>query len=243
MNYSLLTEPWIRVMKHGVEEKVGLRQFFENAKEYEDVLGLKSLETSEYEIYRFLIAVFMDAYRERLAGGFGEDAFSIYEQNEGFDKNLMNQYFDQCVEEGSTFDLLDEERPFFQSTKKLFCTVKDAEYYPAEIICNDIATASNTPFYGKIPDGYNLKGRSVSYDGLPLDEVAYWLIDKCCWMFGAGNGAIVNGPLNGECTTILVKGRNAFETILLNSAEVPEGEHTVKIKVIGGSYTVDAIEY
>ena len=121
MQYDLLTEPWIKVKYDGKIKKVGLADLFENATTYEDVVGLSKLQTSEYEIYRFFIAIFMDAYRERL--GSNEEVFDIYFEN-GFDMERICSYFSMCKQEGHPFDLLDKENliPHMPSRYEvLFC--------------------------------------------------------------------------------------------------------------------------
>lgn len=222
MRYDLLTEPWLRVRDESGVKKVGLVDLFANATKYRDVVGLPQLETSQFEVYRFLINVYMDACREDL--GSNEEVFDQY-FNDGFDMEKMGRYFKACEDEGRPFDLLDKERPFLQSSKELLeyykSMEKDAKEESVACVCNHIPTGNTVPFYGYVPSDYGKPASERQEDThhIPLDEYAYWLIDKCTWLMGSGGR--INAPVSGAATMVLVKGRNVFETIVLNTPAVP----------------------
>lgn len=222
MKYDLLVEPWLKVQDESGVKKVGLRDLFENATKYKDVVGLPQLETSQFEVYRFLINIYMDACREDL--GSNEEVFDQY-FNDGFDMEKMDKYFRTCEDEGRPFDLLDKEHPFLQSSKEFLdyyqSIEKDANIDSAACVCNHIPTGNSVPFYGYVPPDYGKpnKERKEDVHHIPLDEYAYWLIDKCTWL--KGGGGRINAPISGPATVVLVKGRNVFETIVLNTPSVP----------------------
>lgn len=256
MQYNLLNEPWIRVLKDNTEEKVSIRELFTNATKYKDILGIPEFQTSEYHLYRLMITIFCDAYRELLKTE--EDVFYVM-FDDGFDMDRMERYFAMCEAEGHSFDLLDTDRPFLQASREVFekakglaKTVKASKVYnivstmPAE----DSVIFAGDRTYATILNENN-KEESVEFK-LPLEDYAYWLIEKSCQ--SAADGGKLNTAIGGGIvTTVLIKGRNVFETIVLNAPPIPDSAtvpmwrfeefYPKEIDILSGMFTPNRIVY
>ena len=215
LSYCLLNEKWINAIDiDGNPTKVGIMDVFKNGHNLKDLRGNNDTEFSEYELYRFLIVMFMDMYRAKLNSD--EDKIVLYRIGK-FDESMVDEYFDKCKEEGVTFDLLDEERPFMQCAKKDTLEI-DKKFF------NETTPVSSLSC--KIPTGNNLE--FYTCNGLAnevpihLSDYAYYLIHshasaKC----GCGYIATPLVP-KFSVTTVLIKGDTVFDNIVLNSAVVPE---------------------
>ena len=256
MEYNLLTEPWIRVLKNGEEERVSLRELFQNAHEYADIVGPSDLQTSEYHIYRFLITVFCDAYRDLL--GTEEDVFDVM-FDEYFDMERMDRYFAMCEAEGHPFDMLNTDRPFLQASREVFEKAKGlAKTTKASKVYNIVSTmpaedsvifAGDRTYATFLNENNKKESREFR---LPLEEYAYWLIEKSCQSAGDG-GKLSTAIGGGIVTTVLIKGRNVFETIVLNAPPIPTSAtvpmwrcddfYPQEIDILSGMFTPNRIIY
>lgn len=108
MHFDVLKEPWIPALTlSGKTETLGLEETLLRAHELREILCDSPLET--YAIQRFLIAFLMDAYSPETV----YERRALYRQGR-FDRETLLRYIDLCRDEGVTFDLFDETRPFMQ---------------------------------------------------------------------------------------------------------------------------------
>ena len=107
--FDVLKEPWIPVANmSGETYELGILDALGRAHELRSVHDISPLV--EYSVYRFLVVFLMDALRPRklsdieeiLGGG-------------SFDMDAICSYVKRCKDEGVSFDLFDEERPFMQT--------------------------------------------------------------------------------------------------------------------------------
>lgn len=115
MIFDVLTEPWMGVVdkETGKVLKVGLRDYIVNAHMYKC-----SAENKDFAIVRRLQqrlaeAVVVDIYGRRV----NDELMSAF-NNGRFDANKVDAYFDECIKNGTSFDLFDEEKPFMQVDAK-----------------------------------------------------------------------------------------------------------------------------
>ena len=104
----VLTEPWMGVVDKETGEvlKVGLRDYIVNAHMYKC-----SAENKDFAIVRRLQqrlaeAVVIDIYGRRV----NDELMSAF-NNGRFDADKVDAYFDECIKNGTSFDLFDEEKP------------------------------------------------------------------------------------------------------------------------------------
>ena len=108
-HFNVLTEPWIPVVDpSGNQQELGILDTLERAHELREISDGSPLV--EYGLHRLLCVFLMDALRP-------EELFDIEDLlEEGrFDMEKIRDYVQTCQEEGASFDLFDEERPFLQT--------------------------------------------------------------------------------------------------------------------------------
>lgn len=107
--YDLLKEPWIpAVDQKGEIQELGILDTLACAHELRAITDGSPLV--EYALHRFLCVFLMDALRP-------EEEFDIEDLLDAgkFDMEKILSYVQMCREEGDSFDLFHEERPFLQS--------------------------------------------------------------------------------------------------------------------------------
>lgn len=107
--FNVLEDGWIPVVTlEGKCEMLGIRAVLARAHELEALSDPSPMV--EYSLYRFLSVFLMDALRPK-------DTETLEEMLEDgcFDMEEIEDYIERCLREGTSFDLFDEERPFFQS--------------------------------------------------------------------------------------------------------------------------------
>lgn len=212
-SFNVLDAPWIPVVRmDGKQELLGIRETLRRALELLEISAVSPLE--EFSVYRFLSVFLMDALRP-------EDRDNIEELlDEGtFDMELIEAYISLCENEGMSFDLFDEKRPFMQSPY-----VKEWDKEPKPISVLDCF----------LPSGNNhmhFEHGSVEERAVPMDKAARLLltIQQFCTAAAQGYPSGVNAspPYFG-----VVKGKNLFETLTytllpLQSIEIPFDEPPV----------------
>ena len=108
-HFDLLTEPWIPVIdQEGKSSELGILETLGRAHELREIADGSPLV--EYGLHRLLCVFLMDAFRP-------DDIFEIEDLlAEGrFDMEKIRDYMQLCEEEGASFDLFDEKRPFLQT--------------------------------------------------------------------------------------------------------------------------------
>jgi CRISPR system Cascade subunit CasA len=109
MQFNILTQPWIPVLTlSGVRKELGLLDTLEQAQNLRELDIPNAMD--EYSLYRFLILFLMAVYRPRNA----DDLLYILDAN-CIDRNRLQKYLKICQDEGVSFDIFDEKRPFLQS--------------------------------------------------------------------------------------------------------------------------------
>lgn len=115
MIFDILTEPWMGVIdkETGKVLKVGLRDYIVNAHMYKC-----SAENKDFAIIRRLQqrlaeAVVIDIYGRAV----NDELMSVF-NNGRFDADKIDAYFDECIKNGTSFDLFDMEKPFMQADAK-----------------------------------------------------------------------------------------------------------------------------
>ena len=107
--YNVLTEGWIPVETlDGKSKLVGILEVLIHAHEIRCVKAASPLVT--YGIQRTLIALLIDAFRPS-----DIDALAEIISKGKFDETTLNGYIEECIVEGSSFNLFDENRPFLQN--------------------------------------------------------------------------------------------------------------------------------
>lgn len=109
MSFNVLDEPWIPVVTlNGTKELLGIRETLRRASELKEISAVSPLE--EFSIYRFLSVFLMDALRPKRVS-----AIKKLLKNGQFEMEQIEEYISLCEDEGVSFDLFDEKRPFMQS--------------------------------------------------------------------------------------------------------------------------------
>lgn len=108
-SFNVLNEPWIPVVaQDGERSLLGIRETLRLASELREISVVSPLE--EFSVYRFLSVFLMDALRPKR----GSSIKKLLMQG-SFDMEQIEAYISLCEEEGVSFDLFDEQRPFMQS--------------------------------------------------------------------------------------------------------------------------------
>lgn len=104
--FNVLDDKWIvAVDKNGRKEKFSIRGLLSQAEKLDCITDSSPL--IEFGLYRFLFTFLMDAYRPKTV----MDVRKILAKG-SFDIDVIEQYINDCTEEGITFDIFDKERPF-----------------------------------------------------------------------------------------------------------------------------------
>lgn len=106
--FDVLDQGWIPVVdENGSRQLMGIRQVLSEAHRLREISDPSPLE--EYSLYRFLTVFLMDALRPKTRSN-----ISDLLKKGRFDMPQIERYIAQCLTEGVSFDLFDEERPFLQ---------------------------------------------------------------------------------------------------------------------------------
>lgn len=194
-SFCVLTEPWIPVLDFkGQLSYVGMREALKNAHEYSEISD--EMPHIEYSLYRLLSVFLMDMLQPEDE----QDLMYILEKGR-FDSEQIESYIGKCREEGVTFDLFDDKRPFLQTP---YCEEWDKVKKPASVL--DIT----------IPSGNN----HVHFDHRSSDTITFTYaqaarllptLQMFCTSGAQGYPSGVNGA---PPYFTLIKGRNLFETLV-----------------------------
>ena len=248
--FNLIDEPWISVIidKKGNTNQVSLRDIFKNAHEYYGLAG--ETKTQDFAVFRVLLAVVHTVFSRFNADGGEYGYFTLndrYGQEEDIDENDLESYVedlyrtwieiwearkfppivnDYLSKWHERFYLFDAEYPFYQLTKEDILPEKlnksNASSISGKNINRLISESSNKiALFSPKFEAENNKEK------LNDDEIARWLItfqnytglsDKA--IFGKEKYKASKGWLF-DLGGIALKGKNLFETLLLNSILVP----------------------
>ncbi len=107
---------------------------------------------------------------------------------------------------------------------------------------HDASVTYTGDWYRTVPDGYVHFNRTISRSESEGAEVSFSFTGNHFAIIGQSDAASIEVYVDGELLeateTAKAKARQCSY-----SADVEDGAHTVKIKVISGNYTIDAIEY
>ena len=192
-SFQVLDQGWIPVITaNGEERLLGIRQTLLQAHLLREVSCASPLE--EYSIYRFLGLFLMDALRPESE----LDLEDLLEQGQ-FSETEIEKYISDCQEEGVTFDLFDETRPFLQST--IDPTI-EKEIKPTSVLdCTRPSGNNHTHFV------HSTESATLSPDSAMRLLLATYLFCTAAAQ-GYPSGVYASPPFFG-----VIKGRNLFETL------------------------------
>ena len=212
-SFNVLNDPWIPVVaQDGERSLLGIRETLRRAPELKEISVVSPLE--EFSVYRFLSVFLMDALRPKRSSTIKK----LLRQG-SFDLEQIEAYISLCEEEGVSFDLFDEQRPFMQAAY-----VKEWDKEPKPISAIDCF----------LPSGNNhlhFEHGQVQTRMVNVSKAVRLLltIQQFCTAGAQGYPSGVNAspPYFG-----VVKGQNLFETLAcsllpLQMIEIPFDEPPV----------------
>ena len=132
--FDVLHEGWIPVENlDGSFELVGMLTVLERAHQIRQIKAASPLVT--YGIQRTLIALLTDIFRP-----VDIDALAELIEMGKIDTVSLHAYFAKCKEEGTSFDLFDQDRPFMQTP---MVELEDAKIVPANKLFLEIPEGNN----------------------------------------------------------------------------------------------------
>jgi len=202
IKYNLLEEPWINTLDlTGKRCTMGIKCLLKKAHELKEIIDPSPMV--QYSIYRFLIALVMDAFSIQDI----EDIEKVIDNGQ-LDKDLINDYTKKWYKR---FDLFDIEHPFYQSPP--------SEYDPSN-------TKDISELFMQFPTGVN----PIHFYHMKSEEHAIspaicarglCTIPAFALQGGTGYSPGINGT---PPWYILVSGKNLCETLVLNSCGMPIAE-------------------
>ena len=197
-SFNLIDNPWLPcLMLDGSHLELGLRETLFKAREILEIRAGSPLET--VAIKRLLLAII-----HRNFGPSGYDAWqAIWENGRGFwDAEVLEKYFQKYYQR---FDLFDLEHPFYQTAG-----FEAKKISPISRLYHELASGNNATLFD-----HSLDTNPV---GISPAKAASVLVAHQAFAIGGGKsdtGYTRNGPLVGGVVA-LFKGRNLFETLMLN---------------------------
>lgn len=133
-SFNVLNDPWIPVVEQdGERSLLGIRETLRRAPELKEISVVSPLE--EFSVYRFLSVFLMDALRPKRSSTIKK----LLRQG-SFDMEQVEVYISLCEEEGVSFDLFDEKRPFMQAA---YVKEWDKEPKPISVIDCTLPSGNN----------------------------------------------------------------------------------------------------
>lgn len=199
MKYDILTEKWIPTSDG---QKYALLECLEHAHELERVSCFSPLET--YALHRFLCTFVMDALQLPNKAA----RMAILKQGR-FEMSVFEAYIKMCEEEGVSFDLFDEKRPFLQAG---YDHKIDKADKPVAVIMADVPSGNNHIF---------LEHRLANEHCLTANMAMIKLL--CSYVFCTASAQGYPSSVNNTpCLYVIVHGNNLFETIVLGCVSQKE---------------------
>lgn len=212
-SFNVLDEPWIPVVAlDGTRMLLGIRETLSRAPELKEISAVSPLE--EFSVYRFFSVFLMDALRPKRTS-----AIKKLLKQGCFDMEQIEEYISLCEEEGVSFDLFDEDRPFIQSA---YVKEWDKEPKPVSVI-DCFRPSGNNHLHFEHDD---VGKRSVSVDKAARLLLA---IQQFCTAGAQGYPSGVNAspPYFGVVKTENLFGTLVFTMVPLQSIEIPFDEPPV----------------
>ena len=205
-SFNVLDAPWIPVATlDGTKELLGIRDTLRRAPELKEISVVSPLE--EFSVYRFLSVFLMDALRPKRTS-----AIKKLLKQGCFDMEQIEEYISLCEEEGVSFDLFDEERPFMQAAY-----VKEWDKEPKPVSAIDCT----------LPSGNNhlhFEHDSAEKHHLYFSDVFPKLLAANLFAINGGSGyqPSISSDRGKNPYMVLIRGANLFQTLcymLLPSSE------------------------
>lgn len=210
--FNLINENWIKVRKNGSVTEISLAEALIHADEYGGLCG--ELPTQDIAILRLLIAIIhtiisrKDDNNQDIEEKLLNDTPACIERwkkiwdTGKFNDILIHEYLELWK---NRFWLIDEKRPFFQSS-----WLKNGTTHDAAKIDESISESDNkTRIFANKSGEYK---KSLSYS-----EAARWLVTLMLY-----DDRAIKNPVpkyvgwGGICGMIMAEGKNLFQTIMLN---------------------------
>ncbi len=209
--FNLIEEPWIRVLDKDCRIKeVGIREALLNAYEFVELSG--ETKTQDFAILRLLLAaMYTIFYRYDIDG----NEIDVRENKDAVENNWKSMWADKRIPSKPVekylakwhdrFWLFDDVQPFYQTkavegkTKK---TISSAKM---------IGTLFESENKVRLFADRKEEGRVLSYP-----EAARWLMHLNCFDDIAAKNPTPKRSWVGQLGLIALKGKNLFETIMLN---------------------------
>lgn len=194
--FNVLNDAWIPARANKTCRNYSIRELIEHAHELDEVTDSQPLV--ELGLYRFLVAFISDALRLQDIG----DKEDLLKEGR-FNMDLIEEYISKCEDEGVSFDIFDPKNPFCQEPPR---EKKNIDY---------VTKLQLLP-----PEGNSFMNPDISQQRtMKPDEAIRRIVSIPLFPpGGSGYGSCISRT---NCF-FLVKGRNLFETLVLNI--VPEDD-------------------
>lgn len=220
--FDLINEPWIKVMKPDKSvHEVSLRNVFADAHEYTGLAG--ETRAQDFALLRLLLAVMYTVFSRYDENG--DDIDPTDDDYEPIDtwRNIwsagkipmkpIDKYFDKWHDR---FWLFDEKYPFYQSNA---VKGKSKPISTGKLIGSLFESANKPRLFS---DRAN-EGRNLSYS-----EAARWLVHLINFDDIAAKQPTPKKTWCGKLGLIAIRGKNLFETLMLNYAADSENSENSK---------------
>lgn len=207
--FNLIDEPWICVRTNDCQIKeVSLKDVFLNAHEYTELSG--ETRTQDFAVFRLMLAVMYTVFSRYDTDGSDyptEDRKTAKKKwkeiwNSGrIPDEPIERYFEEWHER---FWLFDEKYPFYQSNA---VNGRGKIYSTAKMIGTLFESANKSRLFSARTE----QGRTLSYP-----EAARWLLHCNCFDDIAAKNPTPKKAWVGRLGLIALKGKNLFETLMLN---------------------------
>lgn len=190
--YDLLTEPWISVRDNlGQLKRLGILETLFRADELAELTYSNPLE--EFSVYRFLCVFLMDALRPESI----EDIENYLDAGK-FSEDEIIGYTRKCMDEGVSFNLFDETKPFMQAVPEKDTTkLKTAAY-----LDYTLATGNNPVHFDHGSDDF----------GIPFQDIMPKIL--ACQLFATAQTQGYPSSINDAPPYFaVIKGQSLFETL------------------------------
>ena len=201
--FHIIYEPWIHVRYlDGHETTLNIVDCLHDAKNIQCILCPGRVYVETYAIYRFLIALLVDAYKIRSQRQIKKLFY------EGLDLHVLEQYVSDCEQQGISFNVFDKTRPFMQTPVDEL--PKNVKTVSVSSFCYGLKSGNDDIFYGI--------RQNIGDDAyMSIEEYIAMIltIHFCAVASGAGYSASV--PTVGQPPIwFLSKGQNLYETLFLS---------------------------
>lgn len=208
-SFNLVTEKWIPCLTDDGATEFSLREVLTQAHTIKELSDDSPLVT--VALHRLLLAI--------LHRNFGPASFDEWKElwrNGRWDEVTLNSYFE---EQKKCFELFDEKRPFYQvqrmtktvvvkkgKEKKEETKNEEVDSLPISTLIQEAAAATNATLFDHRMDSFA--------EAMKASEVARYLIARQGYSISEGSGYAEAVGADGY--TVLIKGKNLFETLVLN---------------------------